>query len=151
MLSDMASRTVNVAFTEEGRRNSRPRRLVREHMEACEAFCSAQQVYDGLRAQGDRIGLASVYRNLQGMAEAGEVDVLRNDDGEMLFRKCGEIHHHHLVCRNCGLTVEIAGPAVEKWATSAAKDNGFVEVKHSIELFGLCSACATGSQPGTSR
>lgn len=107
-------------------------------------FCSAQQVHDELRAQGDKIGLASVYRNLQGMAEAGEVDVLRNDDGEMLFRKCGDVHHHHLVCRGCGLTVEIAGPAVERWATKAANDNGFVDVTHSIELFGMCANCAAG-------
>jgi Fur family ferric uptake transcriptional regulator len=142
----MVSSTPHVAFTEAGRRSSRPRRLVREHMETCEAFCSAQQVHDELRAQGDKIGLASVYRNLQGMAEAGEVDVLRNDDGEMLFRKCGDVHHHHLVCRSCGLTVEIAGPAVERWAASAAEDNGFVEVKHSIELSGLCSRCASAAQ-----
>lgn len=151
MLADMASRTANVAFTEEGRRNSRPRQLVREHLETCDAFCSAQQVHDELRSQGDKVGLATVYRNLQGMVDAGEVDVLRNDDGEMLFRKCGEVHHHHLVCRDCGVTVEIAGPAVERWATKAAEDNGFVDVTHSIELFGLCAACASSSPSGASR
>lgn len=137
----MVDGTANVAFTEEGRRNSRPRRLVREYMDNCEVFISAQQVHDDLRERGDKVGLATVYRNLQAMAEAGEVDVLRHED-EMLFRKCGTLHHHHLVCRNCGLTVEIGGPAVERWAAKAASDNGFVEVTHSIELFGLCATCA---------
>ncbi|WP_313409623.1 transcriptional repressor [Aeromicrobium sp.] len=147
----MASRTAPVAFTEEGRRNSRPRRLVREYMDECEIFSSAQQVHDALRAQGDKVGLATVYRNLQGMAEAGEVDVLRHGDGEMLFRKCGDVHHHHLVCRSCGLTIEIAGPAVERWAAEAADDHGFADVTHSVELFGLCADCAATADSDSSR
>ena len=138
----MASRTAPAAFSEEGRRNSRPRRLVREYMEDCQSFSSAQQVHDALRDQGDKVGLATVYRNLQAMAAAGELDVLRHGDGEMLFRKCGEVHHHHLVCRSCGLTIEIAGPAVERWAAKAAEDHRFADVTHSIELFGLCATCA---------
>lgn len=145
MLDGMSARSSQVAFTEEGRRNSRPRRLVREYMEASETFCSAQQVHDDLRSRGDKVGLATVYRNLQAMAEAGEVDVLRHDDGEMLFRKCGEVHHHHLVCRSCGLTIEIVIPAVERWTAKAGVDNGFVDVEHSIELFGLCASCASSS------
>jgi Fur family ferric uptake transcriptional regulator len=140
----MASSTAKTAFTEEGRRNSRPRRLVREYMDGCESFASAQQIHDDLRERGDKVGLATVYRNLQAMADAGEVDVLRHED-QMLFRKCGDVHHHHLVCRNCGLTVEIAGPAVERWATKAADDNGFVDVTHFLELFGLCATCAAAS------
>ncbi|HPU13365.1 MAG TPA: transcriptional repressor [Aeromicrobium sp.] len=139
----MSGTATNVAFTEAGRRKSRPRQLVREHLDTVEAFCSAQQIHDQLRDQGDKVGLATIYRNLQAMADAGEVDVVRNGDGEMLYRKCGEVHHHHLVCRNCGLAVEIAGPAVERWATKAASDNGFIEVTHTIELFGLCASCAS--------
>lgn len=139
----MAGHTTNVAFTEEGRRNSRPRRLVREYLDSSLAFAGAQQVHDDLKARGDKVGLATVYRNLQAMADAGEVDVLRNDDGEMLFRKCGDVHHHHLVCRQCGLTIEVAGPAVERWAIDAAEEHGFVGVTHTVELFGLCSSCAS--------
>jgi Fur family ferric uptake transcriptional regulator len=131
------------AFGEKGRRDTRQRRALREHLATTDAFASAQQVYDDLRAAGDRVGLATVYRTLQAMADAGEVDTLRTDEGETLFRKCGPRHHHHLVCRSCGMTVEIDGPSVERWASRAAEDHGFSDVTHVVELFGLCQACST--------
>ena len=67
---------------------------------------------------GDRIGLTTVYRTLQPMVDAGELDALRTADGETAYRRCSNGHHHHLVCRTCGRTVEVSGPAVEKWATA---------------------------------
>lgn len=111
-------------------------------MEESESFASAQQLHDGLRARGEKVGLATVYRNLQAMVDQGEVDVVRIDEGgETRYRKCNPRHHHHLVCRRCGLTVELDGPTVERWASAAARDNGFHEVEHVVELFGLCGGC----------
>jgi len=137
----MPTDTTPRAFGEKGRRDTRQRRVLRDHLASSESFTSAQQVYDDLRAAGDRVGLATIYRTLQAMVEAGELDTLRTDDGEVLFRKCGPRHHHHLVCRTCGLTVEIDGPSVERWASKAAEDNGFTDVTHVVELFGLCPSC----------
>ena len=54
--------------------------------------------------------------------------------------------HHHLVCRACGRTVEVEGPAVEKWADRIAAENGFVEVSHTVEIFGTCQDCAGKDQ-----
>ncbi|MBD3915683.1 Fur family transcriptional regulator [Nocardioides hwasunensis] len=125
-----------------GRRDTRQRRLLRDRLAEQDAFVSAQQMYDDLRTSGDRVGLATVYRTLQTMTEAGELDVLRSDEGEVLYRQCGPKHHHHLVCRSCGVTVEVDGPAVERWATKAADDHGFTDVTHVVELFGLCAACS---------
>ncbi|MGC1208829.1 MAG: transcriptional repressor, partial [Ornithinimicrobium sp.] len=48
-------------------------------------------------------------------------------------------HHHHLVCRVCGRTVEIEGPAVETWAERVAAEHAFVDVAHTLEIFGTCS------------
>jgi Fur family ferric uptake transcriptional regulator len=45
------------------------------------------------------------------------------------------------VCRNCGLTVEVAGPAVELWADRVAGEHGFDDVSHTLEIFGTCAAC----------
>ena len=102
-----------------------------------------------LRARGERVGLATVYRTLQGLAQAAEVDVLRSADGEAVYRRCtsGE-HHHHLVCRTCGRTVEVAGPAVERWAEKVAAEHGFAEVSHTLEVFGTCAACAEPAASG---
>ena len=85
----------------------------------------------------------------QGLAQAAEVDVLRSADGEAVYRRCtsGE-HHHHLVCRTCGRTVEVAGPAVERWAEKVAAEHGFAEVSHTLEVFGTCAACAEPAASG---
>lgn len=141
----MPTGTTPRAFAEEGRRDTRQRRALREHLAVSLSFVSAQQLYDNLRAGGDKVGLATIYRTLQAMSEAGEVDAVRTDDGETIYRMCGPRHHHHLVCRNCGLTVELDGPSVERWAAKAADDHGFSEVKHVVELFGLCTACTHSS------
>ncbi|HXW34725.1 MAG TPA: transcriptional repressor, partial [Acidimicrobiales bacterium] len=92
---------------------------------------------------GENVGLTTVYNQLRALAELGEVDALRADDGETLYRRCdtGE-HHHHLVCRKCGRTVEVEGPEVERWADTVAQANDFVDVSHTFEIFGTCLACA---------
>lgn len=123
-------------------RMTRQRQSIADMLAATSDFKSAQQLHDLLRERGEPAGLATVYRTLQNLADAGELDVLRTEDGEMLFRQCerGE-HHHHLVCRSCGKTVEIDGPTVEDWATRVGRAHGFSSIEHTIELFGTCEEC----------
>jgi Fur family ferric uptake transcriptional regulator len=110
-------------------------------------FRSAQELHAALRAAGDKVGLATVYRNLQAMAAEGEVDMLRTDEGEAVYRACSTGHHHHLVCRTCGRTVEVEGPAVEAWANRVSAQHGFTEVHHTLEIFGTCADCAAAARP----
>lgn len=121
---------------------SRRRAEVAAALDAAGGFRSAQEVYADLRAGGERIGLTTVYRALQALADAGEVDVLRADSGETVYRRCATgAHHHHLVCRSCGRTVEVRGPAVERWARRVAAEHGFRDVSHTVEVFGVCADC----------
>lgn len=123
-------------------RPTRQRRAITDALAAAEEFQSAQDIHDALRHAGEKVGLATVYRTLQAMADAGEVDVLQSPGGEAAYRRCSASHHHHLVCRVCGRTVEISGSSVERWTESVARDNGFSDVSHTIELVGLCAECA---------
>lgn len=124
-------------------RRTRQRAAVDEVLDEIDDFTSAQRLHAMLKERGSRVGLATVYRTLQAMAEDGRVDVLRTDSGEAVYRRCGiEDHHHHLVCRSCGAAVEIARPAVESWATQVAREHGYVDVTHTVEIFGLCPRCA---------
>jgi Fur family ferric uptake transcriptional regulator len=103
-------------------------------------FLSAQDIHANLRASGQKVGLATVYRALQALHEAGELDALRTESGEVTYRSCeSSSHHHHLVCRRCGRTVEVEGPAVEKWADAMAAKHGYTDVRHTVEIFGVCS------------
>ena len=123
-------------------RSTRQRTAVASLLTEVDDFRSAQELHDLLKHRGDSVGLTTVYRTLQSLADAGEIDVLRTGDGEAVYRRCSSGHHHHLVCRSCGRTVEVEGPAVERWAEGVARDNGFVDVAHTLEIFGTCEGCA---------
>lgn len=112
--------------------------MVRDAIGETDAFQSAQQIFQTLRSRGETVGLATVYRNLQLLAEDEDLDTLRNEDGEILYRMCSPRHHHHLVCRACGRVEEVSGPAVEAWADEAAAEHGFRDVSHTLEIFGIC-------------
>ena len=126
----------------EGRRPTRQRAAVAAALADTEEFRSAQDLHALLREGGDKVGLATVYRNLQAMAADGEIDMLRTDEGEAVYRACSTGHHHHLVCRVCGRTVEVEGPTVEAWATRVSAEHGFTEVRHTLEIFGTCATCS---------
>ena len=122
-------------------RPTRQRRAVAAALAAAEDFRSAQEIHELITRQGQSVGLATVYRTLSALAEAGEVDMLRAEDGESIWRLCSDTHHHHLVCRRCGATVEVEGPAVERWTSAIATEHGYDDISHTLEIFGTCPAC----------
>ena len=124
-----------------GQRTTRQREAIAAALGDTADFRSAQQIYDDLVAQGESIGLTTVYRNLQALSESGLVDVLWDGSGEMRYRHCSASHHHHLVCRSCGTTVEIQADEVETWATKVAKSHDFSDIRHTVEIFGTCPTC----------
>jgi Fur family transcriptional regulator, ferric uptake regulator len=123
-------------------RATKQRAAVSELLDRLPDFRSAQEIHEELRRSGEGIGLTTVYRTLQTLADGGEVDVLRNAGGEAVYRRCESAeHHHHLVCRRCGAAEEIDAPAVESWASEMAERHGFTEITHTVEIFGVCRAC----------
>ncbi|MFC9664306.1 Fur family transcriptional regulator [Nocardia sp. NPDC127606] len=131
----------NTSAKQVGVRSTRQRSAISALLNNIDEFRSAQELHDELRKRGEGIGLTTVYRTLQSLADAGMVDVLRTDTGESVYRQCSSGHHHHLVCRHCGRTVEVEGPTVEAWAETIASEHGFTEVSHTLEIFGACREC----------
>jgi Fur family ferric uptake transcriptional regulator len=124
-------------------RGTRQAELLSAALDGLSGFSSAQQIYSELRRRGEKIGLTTVYRHLQVLSEDGQVDTIRDANGETLYRRCRtNAHHHHLTCRTCGRSVEVEGRAVERWAEQVATEAGFTAVDHTVELFGLCPECA---------
>jgi Fur family ferric uptake transcriptional regulator len=110
-------------------------------------FRTAQDIHAELRRRGHRVGLTTVYRHLNLLVERGSVDVLRTPSGETIYRRCAvESHHHHLICRFCGKTVEFEGPEVERRTEEVARAAGFHDVAHTVEVFGTCQDCAEAPQ-----
>lgn len=125
-----------------GVRATRQAGVVESVLASSSAFRSAQDIHAELRSRGERIGLATVYRHLQALAENGALDVLRIGGGETTYRSCDSArHHHHLVCRRCGFTVEVTAKTVETWSQRVAAENGFADPEHLLEIFGVCADC----------
>lgn len=130
------------------RRNTRQRVAVFDELGSHPEFRSAQQIHEALHSAGETVGLATVYRALQTLHADGQIDVIIADDGQALYRLCSAGHHHHLVCRQCGTTVEVSGPTVEQWAASVAREHGFSQPQHTIEITGVCATCrSTATAP----
>jgi Fur family ferric uptake transcriptional regulator len=136
---DRGTRVPRNGATKPRTRASSKRAAIIEVLGDSDDFRSAQDIHELMRSTEQKVGLATVYRTLQAMSEAGEVDSLRAENGEVTYRRCSESHHHHLVCRVCGKAVEVRLPAVEKWAEKTAAENGFRDVSHLVEIFGTCS------------
>ena len=126
----------------EAARITRQRTAGLEALQRASEPLSAKDLHAGL---DHSVGLATVYRALQGLVDAGRVDVFRRGTGEALFRLCNPVHHHHLVCRRCGRVVEIDTCGVELWASRVAHRHGFTITDHQADVFGVCAACQSGS------
>lgn len=127
------------------KRNTWQREAVREALGESEGFVSAQTLHAALKDSGSTVGLATVYRALADLATEGQADLLQQD-GESLYRACTpNSHHHHLICRSCGATVEIAADDVETWAQNIAAQHGFTQPRHVVDVFGYCPECSGAS------
>jgi Fur family ferric uptake transcriptional regulator len=124
------------------KRNTWQREAVREALSTTEGFVSAQSLHARMRGAGSEVGLATVYRALADLAAEGDADALQQD-GESLYRACTPgSHHHHLICRSCGKTIEISADPVEQWAREIAAANGFTQPEHVVDVFGYCADCS---------
>ena len=128
-------------------RSTRQRSAVRDALGRNDGFVSAQELHLQLRQAGDPIGLTTVYRHLALLVEQGDADVVVSEDGS-LYRMCrADEHHHHLICRSCDRTEEIAGADIERWAREVGEAHGFSDLDHTVEVFGTCRECAAHMRP----
>lgn len=130
------------AFSKRTRQREAVLRSLSEHL----GFVSAQTLHARLREAGENIGLTTVYRTLNALADAGLIDTVRQAErqataGQLFHARPTDGHQHYLVCRDCGHSVTVTSTVVEDWASGVGDDHGFTEVHHVIELSGICASC----------
>jgi Fur family transcriptional regulator, ferric uptake regulator len=129
----------------ESGRSGGARRFVVELLERESCCVSAQEIHDRLRARGDRIGLASVYRTLEGLDALGLVQRVDLGDGISRFERAdprGD-HHHHLVCGDCGKVEPFEDSTLEAALERVAGGRGYDLSAHDVVLRGACGDCRT--------
>jgi Fur family ferric uptake transcriptional regulator len=123
-------------------RHTQQRTVVVEALIRAEGFVGAQSLHNRLAADGSPVGLSTVYRTLTALADAGRADMVRDTSGERLFRyRPGPEHRHYLICTECGLSRPVDSGPVEEWADAIAQTSGFANVRHTVELSGVCPDC----------
>ncbi|MEV8319782.1 transcriptional repressor [Streptomyces sp. NPDC059900] len=126
-------------------RSTRQRAAVLAALTTCDGFTSAQTLHAALTAEGIEVGLTTVYRTLHLLETAGQVDMVREGDGERLYRpRPADGHRHYLLCRQCGLSLAVDTEEVERWAVEVTRSTGFHAVDHTLELSGVCDDCHLG-------
>jgi Fur family transcriptional regulator, ferric uptake regulator len=132
----------SVSASQPRQRSTAQKRALAEALARSDRFLSAPEIHARLVERGERIGLATVYKQLAQLSAEGEVDTLRTASGENVYRSCATVeHHHHLLCRRCGRTQEFEAPEIESWAQALARRSGYADADHTIEITGVCRAC----------
>jgi Fur family transcriptional regulator, ferric uptake regulator len=109
-------------------------------LEGKERPVTAQALHEEVRGRGGP-GLATVYRTLRALADAGTAETFPAGEGEVAYKLCAVDHHHHLICERCGQVVTIPSCEVEDWASTVGRRRGFTVTGHSADVYGLCAAC----------
>jgi Fur family ferric uptake transcriptional regulator len=96
---------------------------------------SAEDVYLALRAAGEEVGLATVYRVLTQFESAGLVDRHNFEAGHSVFELAKGEHHDHMVCVESGDVIEFTDLVIEKRQREIAEEHGFDLMDHSLVLY----------------
>jgi Fur family ferric uptake transcriptional regulator len=135
------SKVTDIATTEDplagASRATVQRAAIVEALKQSKSALTAQELHERL----DKVGLATVYRNLSRLEEHGEIDSIRRPSGETAYRACGHGHHHHLICRDCGTVVEVHNCSLGEWSRKIGDEYGFSSIEHQAELIGTCKQC----------
>lgn len=127
------------AVTDAGYRLTQPRQDVAGLVRSRAGHFTAAELLADARRQRLRLGRATLFRALDLFTEVGALERLDLPSGEHAYVACApEQHHHHVVCRACGRSVEVADSGLQSVVTDIARRTGYQIETHRLELFGLC-------------
>lgn len=126
-------------LTAHGYRLTGPRRAIVAELRAAGRYCTANDLYHRLAASG--VGLASVYRTLELLAQLGVAERRAGTGGEASYLYCSPRHHHHVVCTRCGLVREVELCPGGELAREAERATRFKIERHTLDFYGLCATC----------
>jgi Fur family transcriptional regulator, ferric uptake regulator len=126
-----------------GLRNGGARRAVIELLDEQDCCLTAQEIFDRLRADGRRVGIASVYRVLELLSSEGLLQRIDLGSGIARFEpvRSGGEHHHHLVCDSCGKVEAFEDPGLERAIHRLEERSGYAVAGHDVVLHGACTDC----------
>jgi Fur family ferric uptake transcriptional regulator len=128
-------------LNELGYRMTPQRMMILSAVEKADDHISAEEIYAQVRSRYPHVNVSTVYRTLDLLKELGLVTETDMGDGRVRYHSIGKGQHHHLVCEQCGETVDIEEAMLAPLGTEIQQKYDFrVNMKH-LAFFGLCSKC----------
>jgi len=124
-----------------GQRLTLQKQAILDVLYADERMLTAEEVYGRVREKYPNVSLGTVYRNLQGFSAQGAVRRTLYADGKARYEMAGQVHHHHLICLDCGSTMEVPWCPVGNEVSGFMEECGFSPASHQFEIYGHCRQC----------
>ncbi len=135
--------TFRESLTAMGLKFTRERRLILDEVFRNHGHFEADDIVFGLRHRGHRVSRASVYRALPLLVRSGLLREVHSSEKHSHYEHVfGHGHHDHLICTECGRTIEFYSPAIERLQAEICNEHGFLAAGHSLEITGVCDACS---------
>ncbi|HBA88961.1 MAG TPA: transcriptional repressor [Geobacter sp.] len=130
------------ALKEAGMKATPKRLAILEMLEGETAYASPEELWKRMRDRFDRLGLPTVYRNLEELAESGVLSKVIHPNRQLYYYFCSNReHHHHFVCLSCRKVQDIPSCGIEALEREVSKTVGGKVLSHILQLNGLCSGC----------
>lgn len=126
-------------------RRTSQRAAILHALHDAEGPLTPQQIHDAARQEQETLGLATVYRNLARLTDAGDVVTVHLPDDVTRYEPAGRGHHHHFICRRCDGVFELEADCPVSILEGVVLPGGFRVEDHALTLYGLCNACRRGS------
>ncbi|HEX3273220.1 MAG TPA: Fur family transcriptional regulator [Gemmatimonadales bacterium] len=121
---------------------TRQRDLVAQAVFLAEDHPSVDAILRAVKAGGEHVGTATVYRTLDVLVESGLVRAHDFGEGFKRYEPVpGQTHHEHLICEQCGRVVEFQNEPLERMLPIIADEHGFQHRRHRVEIYGVCREC----------
>jgi Fur family transcriptional regulator, ferric uptake regulator len=133
-------------FRAAGKRMTNQRRLLLRILAEAGGHLDAREVYERARQHDPRLSLATVYRTLNSLREAGVVRELHLDEEHHHYELDGQDGHSHLLCLGCGRVIEVDSGALVEAAQAIGQASGFAVAGAQVELTGYCAECQDDAQ-----
>lgn len=134
-----------------GRHVTRQRLSIAGVLYAMHGHPTIAELHDELKKSMPDLGLATVYRTVKMLKEAGLVMELRGEEDSARFEAMNESKHHdHFICRKCGTVIEVSCPELERAQSELARKYGFFPDEKAHCVYGLCSDCRSNNETGPS-
>jgi Fur family transcriptional regulator, ferric uptake regulator len=122
-------------------RNTNQRRAILHALQSAPGPLTPQEVLERAQDEHERLGLATVYRNLNALSEQGDIIAVHLPNDVPRYEISGRGHHHHFRCETCGKVFELEGSCPVAVLEGVTLPGGFKVQGHELTLYGVCSAC----------